>query len=251
MSDDEKDEAIFRLDTVPPPAGEDDAYSAPTRVGPMAAAVVEEMMVASVRKAAELNAAATEKAAASEKKAAAEADAQRRTPVSGGVAPTSKSSPVAAGALSESDLVPDPAPSSRAPSSPRAPVASRPPPVPQRPASPAAAAATAAPPPRMYDEADDEENAATLLSRAAKAPVVQPTPAPQSAPAFPAASSAPVVSPFAPSQNAGPSPASNDAALAPTQRLSPSPPLQLPVFLPLAVGFTIFAIGLLLYFWAR
>ena len=31
---DDTDESIFRVDTVPPPAGDDDAYNAPTRVGP-------------------------------------------------------------------------------------------------------------------------------------------------------------------------------------------------------------------------
>lgn len=35
-------DAIYRVDTVPPPAGED-AYNAPTRVGPMARAAVEKM----------------------------------------------------------------------------------------------------------------------------------------------------------------------------------------------------------------
>lgn len=35
MSEDREDEPIFKIDTVPPPAGESDAYSAPTRVGPM------------------------------------------------------------------------------------------------------------------------------------------------------------------------------------------------------------------------
>ncbi len=47
MSDDEKkdddDEAIHRVDTVPPPPGEDDAYSAPTRVGEMPPEVLEAM----------------------------------------------------------------------------------------------------------------------------------------------------------------------------------------------------------------
>ncbi len=49
MSDDDdnnqhSEPAIHKVDTVPPPAGEDDAYSAPTRVGSMAAAAVEELM---------------------------------------------------------------------------------------------------------------------------------------------------------------------------------------------------------------
>lgn len=69
MSDD-KDEEIYRVETVPPPAGENDAYNAPTKVGPMAAAVVEEMMHASVKKAAELSQRAHDKKAAAEEKAA-------------------------------------------------------------------------------------------------------------------------------------------------------------------------------------
>ena len=40
MSDDEKPK-IFQLGTVPPPAGETDAYNAPTKVGPMAAQIQE------------------------------------------------------------------------------------------------------------------------------------------------------------------------------------------------------------------
>jgi hypothetical protein len=45
-NDDQNDEGIYRADTVPPPDGGDDAYNAPTRVGPMAATVVNEMIVA-------------------------------------------------------------------------------------------------------------------------------------------------------------------------------------------------------------
>ena len=42
MSDD--DDGIFRVQTVPPPPGETDAYNAPTKVGSMAASIVEEMI---------------------------------------------------------------------------------------------------------------------------------------------------------------------------------------------------------------
>lgn len=42
MSDAEKDDS--KVDTVPPPSGEDDAYNAPTRVGPVDQAVLEAMM---------------------------------------------------------------------------------------------------------------------------------------------------------------------------------------------------------------
>ena len=44
MSDD--DEKLFKVDTVPPPAGEDDAYGAPTKVGPMAMAIQEMVLAA-------------------------------------------------------------------------------------------------------------------------------------------------------------------------------------------------------------
>lgn len=45
-NDDHNEDAVYRVDTVPPPDGDDDAYSAPTRVGPMAATVVNELIVA-------------------------------------------------------------------------------------------------------------------------------------------------------------------------------------------------------------
>lgn len=43
---DEKEEhnTVHKVDTVPPPPGEDDAYNAPTRIGPMAEVAVQEMM---------------------------------------------------------------------------------------------------------------------------------------------------------------------------------------------------------------
>jgi hypothetical protein len=47
-----EEDGIYRVDTIPPPEGEDDAYSAPTRVGPMAAAAVEKMMADAERHAA-------------------------------------------------------------------------------------------------------------------------------------------------------------------------------------------------------
>lgn len=46
MEDDERDsdDAIFKVDTVPPPPGDDDAYNAPTRVGPMSKDALEELI---------------------------------------------------------------------------------------------------------------------------------------------------------------------------------------------------------------
>ena len=42
------EDGIFRLDTVPPPAGAGDAYSAPTRVGEMPASVLDMMKKAAI-----------------------------------------------------------------------------------------------------------------------------------------------------------------------------------------------------------
>jgi hypothetical protein len=48
MSEEEEKEpdGVLRIDTVPPPEGEADAYNAPTRVGQMAAGVIAEMLLA-------------------------------------------------------------------------------------------------------------------------------------------------------------------------------------------------------------
>src|SRR4051794_20920636 len=71
MSDDEKPDepGIYKVETVPPPAGEDDAYSAPTKVGPMADAAVRELMQAAERRAAELSQRLADKKAAAAKDA--------------------------------------------------------------------------------------------------------------------------------------------------------------------------------------
>jgi hypothetical protein len=55
--DDRNEEGIYRADTVPPPDGGEDAYSAPTRVGPMAATVVNEILMAAQAAQAEQSAA--------------------------------------------------------------------------------------------------------------------------------------------------------------------------------------------------
>ena len=224
MSDDDKDDAIFKVDTVPPPAGEDNAYNAPTRVGAMAAAVVEEMMVASVRKANALTAAASEKAAASQKAAAAEASAA-----------------AAADAVNDSDLVPEFTPASPGMSAPKPPqpgVMAKPPPVPQK--SPVA-------PPRLYDEADQGEDAATLLGPSARAPVVAPFAPPPQAPFAP-----PPARAIAPPPPASPLSFGPTAPALPTRSTAPLPPRSpLPALLPLVIGFAIFAIGVALYYWVR
>lgn len=51
-NDDRNDDAVYKVDTVPPPDGDDDAYSAPTRIGPMAPAVVNELIMAKSRESA-------------------------------------------------------------------------------------------------------------------------------------------------------------------------------------------------------
>lgn len=43
------EDAIFSVDTVPPPAGEDDAYSAATKVGPLARGYIDKLMADSER----------------------------------------------------------------------------------------------------------------------------------------------------------------------------------------------------------
>jgi hypothetical protein len=50
LSDERDEDAIFSVDTVPPPAGEDDAYSAATKVGPLARGYIEKLMADSERK---------------------------------------------------------------------------------------------------------------------------------------------------------------------------------------------------------
>lgn len=50
------DDGIYKVDTVPPPQGEDDAYNAPTRVGVMASAIVGELLAQGERDAAEAKA---------------------------------------------------------------------------------------------------------------------------------------------------------------------------------------------------
>jgi hypothetical protein len=263
MSDDDKDEAIYRVETVPPPAGESDAYNAPTKVGPMAAAVVEEMMHAAVRKSTELSQRADEKKAAMEGQAAkataaAKPSAPAKSDPGGTRAPSSGVSPASTKA---------PEPVSRPPTSTRADAASPS----KKPgglqgsgysfgpaelihdAPSSAPSKPAAPPPRVYEDEDEDDNAATMLSPAAKAPVVEPiAPLPPRVPRMPSA--APQAS-----NNATPSPtpAFTPPAAAPIVSALPSPfavaqpESALAVWLPLIVGFGIFFVGLALYFWAH
>ena len=68
---------IYKVETVPPPAGSGDAYTAPTKVGPMTPALVQEMMHAAKAKA--------EAKAEEKKRSAASAAATARHPRFAGV----------------------------------------------------------------------------------------------------------------------------------------------------------------------
>jgi hypothetical protein len=272
MSDDDKDEAIFKVETVPPPAGESDAYNAPTKVGPMAAAVVEEMMHAAVRKSTELSQRADEKRAAMEGPGKATASAKPSAPV--------KSDPVRApapisGPSPASTKPQEPVPVSRPPTSTKTNAAApskRPVPVqgsgysfgasdlvhdvPSSPPSPPSPPSKpAAPPPRVYDDEEEDDNAATMLSLAAKAPVVKPIASPPLAPRTPIA--APHASDNASAASAPPTPASTPpesgplASTVPSPFAIPQPQSALTAWLPVIVGFGIFFVGLALYLWAR
>jgi hypothetical protein len=134
-SDDRDDDAseIHRVDTVPPPA-DGDAYSAPTKVGPVTNEAWKEL----IRQANEEGNRNEEAAAASQRSpSSAKAPFSSRQPISG-------SKPI----------------SSRAPHSSPAPSSS--------PSGPQARSTASEEIPRVYAEDDDEEAAATLLHHRAK-----------------------------------------------------------------------------------
>lgn len=144
MHDDEKKDdgegSIYRVDTVPPPPGEDDAYSAPTRVGEMPPEVLEAMRAAGL---------------GMDKKSAPKVTAALPRPAA-----------VPHFDASEKAKTSDPAPAAPAPSAPAL-VASAPAPAAIAPA--VAASAAPAPVARVDDEAplasllrDDEEAAQEL-----------------------------------------------------------------------------------------
>jgi hypothetical protein len=217
MSDDQKkaeEDGIYRLDTVPPPMGESDAYSAPTKVGPMAAAAVEELMKAAEQRASDLSARSAERrklsaatAATGKAPSASPPSSARAGRPSGEPALTSETNEARANALpserSGSSGRPAPAiggapasvpakPASAAKPA-RRPAPPVPTPAPAPPPKPAFAAPPAAPPkeaqaaqsaavPRLYDESLDEEfdgeYAETLLHKNAQPPVVSSAAAP-------------------------------------------------------------------------
>jgi hypothetical protein len=255
MSDDEKDEGIYKVDTVPPPAGEGDAYNAPTRVGPMGAAVVEEMMHAAERKATELIQAAEEKKVSARQGRAASQPAPSSSrsskgsfgPATQAGSPPKPGPPSKPGSLSKpggAGVKAGPAAKAAASSSTSSAEASQSQAAASHPPEPDSVPYALADkdlieeddgaPPRIYDESDDEDNAATVLSKAAKAPSAQPVahapltptiPAPAGAaapkPAFPAPPMIPVV---AGAEGADAARAADGAAV--TAPVSPDQPRQ-------------------------
>jgi hypothetical protein len=143
MADEEKsdDEAsIFKVDTVPPPDGDGDAYNAPTKVGP----VSSEAWVELIRKA--------------DAEGERNAEADRQLAESG---PSSKP-PISKSQAKATDAAP---PASK----PEATVKSAAPPAAAPPPPPAAAAGPANDDiPKVYNEESDESNMATLLHPRAK-----------------------------------------------------------------------------------
>lgn len=192
---DDSDGGIFKVDTVPPPAGESDAYNAPTKIGPMAASVVKEMMHAAERKAVELSQRAD---------AAASTAKTQPPPAQKAVLPLSK--PASQGGQPHEDELLE--------------ELSRSPP---------------APIPRLHEDEDDEDNAATMLSLSAKAPLAV-------AVAQPGARALPPEPSQTPAPNSMPVPALFGA---------PRPASGLSFFLvaTMAVGATIFVVGLILILW--
>lgn len=282
MSDDEKDDelGIHRVETIPPPEGEDDAYSAATKVGPMADAAVKELMHAAERRASELSARVAEK-----KSAAAAAAKSSATPTPLSVKPATPSAKPAAPASARpaapsgptTGRVPAPAVGpvgrtvSAAPTgSAKPPSIPRPAAIPRVDAPPAAAPPlsskekdTLSPeplttpqdgaPPRLYDASDEPDDGPTLLHKSAKAPQQEQTaliPAAHTA-AKPSAS-VPVpgatLPPFPPPAAPPREPIPFDRPMLADPRAQAESPV---LIMPLAVGFLIFALGLAFYIWAR
>lgn len=248
-SHDDEDQ-IHRVDTVPPPDGEGDAYSAATKVGPMAEAVVKEMMHAAGVKAAELK-----------------ARSDKKPETAGG------------GARAASDSA-KPAP----PSAPPRPSAPRPP-APQVRVDPRVEVDDAtdadASIPRTYAD-EEEDNAETMLSSLAKPPPLPHAPHAPHAPRAPmqtlplgAPLARPVTAPVALTPPRSPSPRSAAASAPAVATPAPEPPpvaeppypappweraatpaQHAPLFGPrslvvLAVCGAIFVIGLIMFLIAR
>jgi hypothetical protein len=151
------EDVIHRVDTVPPPDGDDDAYNAATRIGPLAEAAVKEMMVA-----AEAAAPSSGRSGLSLGRREAEAKAPEGSKAPN--APTEAKEPAPA---QPKDQAPAEAKIARSTDE-------------ELDAAEVTDGQLIA---RTYDEADEDDNAATMLSLTAKAPPAKapPLPKPRSA----------------------------------------------------------------------
>ena len=249
------DDEIFKVDTVPPPAGEDDPYNSPTRVGPMESSVVDEMIHASERKASELAALAKVKQSDHKNKVASSAEAP-----SSGLAPErafpAPPRPYIPRPHVSRPAAPTPTPPMRT-VSPAKPSSSTPPSSVGFPSAtaPHALGVFSSPPdegvpPRLYDDDDDE--AATLLGRGARAPLAIPQPEDPSAvldTLSPPSSTRIVTPPTAPELEAA-DPASGMLSTLHELLGSPRRP-SIGTILALAAGLLIFATGAGLYLYMR
>lgn len=283
MSDDDKNDelGIHRVETIPPPDGEDDAYSAPTKVGPMADAAVKELMHAAARRSSELAARVAEKKgaaadaakssatatpmsvkpaeAASVKSPVPSASARPAGPATGpttgrvpaqSVGPVGRSVSVAPPTSAKPPSIPRPAAVPRvepagAPLAPTA-LSSKDKEALSPAPLPAPAEGAGERPPRLYDASDEPEDAATLLHSSARAPQQEHT------------ALLPASQPLAKPPASVPAP---EAVVRPREAIpfdrQPAPMAHEPqgepkvLIMPLVVGFLIFAIGLAFYIWAR
>jgi hypothetical protein len=286
MSDDDKDDgpAIYRVDTIPPPDGEDDAYSAPTKVGPMADAAVRELMQAAEKRAQELSARIAGKKIANAE--AAKAAASMPTPLTvkptgvpiakpptpPAAAPPAAAPPASArlpsatpanGPVSGRVVAHGPGPVGRTVST-SPPAAAKPPSAPRPAAIPRVDASEepalpplvplGPPPVNLSLDGDpafpppprhDTADAQALMQRSAPPP---PPPRQEHTALLPVPSSA------RPADAAAPL----DAALRAREPIpfdrspvAPQEPAPRVLVMPLVVGFLIFAIGLAFYIWAR
>lgn len=283
-SNKEEDDSIHRVDTIPPPDGEGDAYNAPTKVGPMADSVMKEMLHAAELKAAELAQRSSDKmdavkAKQKEEGAAAAAAASEKPPATSekppvSAPPVSSSKGLVAAASARDGALARPARSpSSSPIKPSPATAPKPPAVPASPAVPATKAAAASPaasaspsaspsgapaspaasaedeaPPRLLYTEDEEENAATMLHRNAKAPVVAPSPQ-HTAPLAPSVVAAAVEASNARAESLRSSSSVVPSPLSP--QAAPGAAAQRLALLPLAVGALLFVAGLIAYLYVR
>lgn len=139
MADEKTDDegSIFKVDTVPPPAGDGDAYNAPTKVGPVSAEAWVELIK---------QADATAKKAAEGQESLEDAGPHSKPPISR--QPGSVPKPTSGGATAASVASPT---TNDAPAS--TPHSTEPPP---------------GDIPRVYDNEDSDEHAATMLNPNAK-----------------------------------------------------------------------------------